>query len=324
MPHSAKTMRMANGGASPVAKSAGCVACGHPACHNAPVSLHRAAKAMPVWTFLQNLAPELLGTLIVIVAVVAANLTITAVLRTRTWISRDTKLRTSVFWRNFSLLLALLSLLFVWRAELHAAALSLAALSVALVLAGKELLTSILGYIHRTTSGSFEFGNVIEINGVKGEVIDQTLLSTTVLEMSEEHLFTGRTIQFPNSFYVAHPLKNHSPLGPFQLGLLKVPLAATSDVDEERKKLIDVAREVCGYFVAPAQTALRELEGEQFIVMPSAEPRVTIRLVEAGKIVLLLRYPCPADQRTRTEQEIIARYLAAQRTKQPAPNQGGS
>jgi small-conductance mechanosensitive channel len=261
-------------------------------------------------SFLTNLGPELLGTLLVIVAVVAANVVITAALRTRGWFSRETKLRAAVFWRNFSFLIALVALLFVWRAELQAAALSLAALSVALVLAGKELLTSMLGYIHRTTSGSFEFGNVIEINNVKGEVIDQTLLSTTVLEMSEEHLFTGRTVQFPNSFYVAHPLKNHSRLGAYQLGLLKIPVAGNADLRAEQAKLIEVAKAVCGDFVAPTQAALRELEGEQFIVMPSAEPRVTVRLNDAGKVILILRYPCPADQRTRTEQEMLNRYLA--------------
>ena len=57
-------------------------------------------------------------------------------------------------------------------------------------------------------------------------MIDQTLLSTTVLEMSDEHQFTGRTVQFPNSFYVMHPLKNHSRIGDYQLGMLVVPLAA--------------------------------------------------------------------------------------------------
>jgi small-conductance mechanosensitive channel len=260
-------------------------------------------------SFLANLGPELLGTLLVVFGVVIANIGITAALRSRSWLSRETKLRATVFWRNFSFLVAFVTLLFVWRAEIQAMALSLAALSVALVVAGKELLTSILGYVHRTTSGSFEFGNVIEIGNVKGEVIDQTLLSTTVLEMSEEHLFTGRTVQFPNSFYVTHPLKNHSRLGNYQLALLKIPTAAGSDIDLEQRKLIEVAKAVCGDFVAPTQAALRELEGEQFIVMPSAEPRVTVRLVEAGKILLILRYPCPADQRTRTEQEILARYL---------------
>ena len=52
-----------------------------------------------------------------------------------------------MLWRNTSLVVAVVLLLFVWRAELRAAALSLAALSVALVLAGKELVTSTLGYI---------------------------------------------------------------------------------------------------------------------------------------------------------------------------------
>lgn len=259
--------------------------------------------------FTAGIAPELISTIVIIIAVIVANIVISAALRGRGWLSRETKLRASVFWRNFSLFIAVIALLFVWRAELRAAALSLAALSVALVLGGKELLTSILGYIHRTTSGSFEFGDVIEINGIKGEVIDQTLLSTTVLEMSEEHLFSGRVTQFPNSFYVVHALKNHSRLGMYQLALVTVPLVAGSDLETARTALIEAAREVCGDNVAPTQEALRELEGEQFIVMPSAEPRVTVRLGDGGKVTLLLRFPCVASQRTRTEQDIITHYL---------------
>jgi small-conductance mechanosensitive channel len=274
---------------------------------------------MEPMTTAHTIAPELIWTIVIIVAALAANVGISAVLLRRARISRETKLRTSVFWRNFSLLVALVALLFVWRTELRAAALSLAALSVALVLAGKELLTSVLGYIHRTTTGTFRFGDVIEIAGVKGEVIDQTLLSTTLLEMSEEHQFTGRVVQFPNSFYVVHPLKNHSRIGEYQLGILTVPLAAGEDVEAAKLRLESVAREVCRDFVAPTEAALRELEGEQFVVMPSAEPRVTVRLPDAGKIVLALRYPCPGNRRTRTEQEILLAYLGGGGVAKPAP-----
>jgi len=261
--------------------------------------------------FLSGLGTEIVGTIVIVAAVILVNIVISAALRGRGWLSRETKLRASVFWRNFSFLIAFVALLFIWRAELRAAALSLAALSVALVLGGKELLTSILGYIHRTTSGSFEFGDVIEINGIKGEVIDQTLFSTTVLEMSEEHLFTGRVVQFPNSFYVSHALKNHSRLGNYQLALVAVPLAPGSSLETAKEELIEAAKAVCSEFVAPAQKALRDLEGEQFIVMPSADPRVTVRLGDAGKVTLLLRFPCLTNQRTRTEQDILARYLKA-------------
>jgi small-conductance mechanosensitive channel len=265
------------------------------------------------------MAPELLSTIIIVLLVVGINVAITWVLRSRARLSRETKLRASVFWRNSSLLMAALALLLVWRAELRAAALSLAALSVALVLAGKELLTSVLGYIYRTTSGSFRFGDVIEINGMRGEVIDQTLLSTTVLEMSEEHQFTGRTVQFPNSFYVLQPLTNHSSLGRYQLGLLRVPLARGTDLEAAKQLLEQTAASVCSDFVAPTEAALRELEGEQFLVLPSAEPRVTIRLVDAGMVTLMLRYPCPSDRRTRTEQEILSRYLASSSDASPSP-----
>jgi len=262
-------------------------------------------------SFFTGLGAEIVGTIFVVAAVILANIVITAALRGRGWLSRETKLRTSVFWRNFSFFIAVVALAFIWRAELRAAALSFAALSVALVLGGKELLTSALGYIHRTTSGSFEFGDVIEINAIKGEVIDQTLFSTTVLEMSEEHLFTGRVVQFPNSFYVAHALRNHSRLGNYQLALVAVPLAPGSNVEAAKEGLIEAAKAVCSEFVSPTQKALRDLEGEQFIVMPSADPRVTVRLGDAGKVTLLLRFPCLANQRTRTEQDILARYLKA-------------
>jgi small-conductance mechanosensitive channel len=262
---------------------------------------------------MSGVAPELLGTLAIVLAVVGVNFAISWMLRSRAWLTRETKLRASVFWRNTSLLIAALALLFVWRTELRAAALSLAALSVALVLAGKELLTSVLGYIHRTTSGSFRFGDVIEIHGMRGEVIDQTLLTTTVLEMTEDHQFTGRTVQFPNSFYILQPLTNHSTLGPYQLGLLRVPLVAGSEFEAEKQLLERTAASVCHDFVARAEAALRALEGEQFLVLPSAEPRVTLRLEGSGALTLVLRYPCPTEQRTRTEQEILTRYLSASR-----------
>jgi len=260
-----------------------------------------------------NIASEITYTAIVVVAVLLINLAISTILRKRTRLSRETKLRASVFWRNFMLLAGVIVLIFIWRTEIRAAALSVAALSVAMVIAGKELLTSVLGYIYRTTTRSFEFGDVLEINDVKGEVIDQTLLSTTVLEMNEDNLFTGKVVQFPNSFFITHPMKNNSRLGNYQLALTVIPLASGANVDLEKRLLLEVANDVCADHIVPTQKALRELEGEQFIIMPSAEPRVTTSLTAAGTFNLTLRYPCLAEQRTNTEQAILHRYLAESR-----------
>jgi hypothetical protein len=113
-------------------------------------------------------------------------------------------------------------------------------------------------------------------------------------------------------------MKNYSRLGDYQLGMVNIPLVPGSDLDAAKRILAEVANSVCSEYVAPAHAALRELEGEQFIVMPSAEPRVSIRLGEGGKTTLLLRFPCPASQRTRTEQELLTKYLAGMRAVKPA------
>jgi hypothetical protein len=60
------------------------------------------------------------------------------------------------------------------------------------------------------------------------------------------------------------------------------------------------------------------MEGEQFVLLPSAEPRVTLRVVDADHVTLVLRFPCPGNQRTRTEQEILARYLAGMSEEKPS------
>lgn len=77
---------------------------------------------------------EVLATLVILTGVLLANFAITWILRSRVQMSREAKLRTSVFWRNASFLIAVVALIFVWGSELRAAALSLVALGVAVVL----------------------------------------------------------------------------------------------------------------------------------------------------------------------------------------------
>src|SRR5260370_22874404 len=103
--------------------------------------------------FLAGLGTEIVATIVIVAAVILVNIVISAALRGRGWLSRETNLRASVFWRNFSFLIAFVALLLIWRAELRAAARSLAAWSVALVLGGKELLSPLLRYNHLTTYG---------------------------------------------------------------------------------------------------------------------------------------------------------------------------
>ena len=71
---------------------------------------------------LSGLGPDFLWTIVIVAAAILANIAISAILRGPGWLSRETKLRASVFWRNFSLLIAIISLILTLAAgELHAA-----------------------------------------------------------------------------------------------------------------------------------------------------------------------------------------------------------
>src|SRR5258708_40028903 len=91
---------------------------------------------------LSGLAPELLWTIVIVAAAILAHIAISAVLRGRDWLSREMKLRASGFWRNFSLLIAFIALIFTWLPEPRAAPLSLAAVGVALGAGASEMFTS--------------------------------------------------------------------------------------------------------------------------------------------------------------------------------------
>ena len=67
----------------------------------------------------------------------------------------------------------------------------------AIVLATKEIIMCLSGAIYRASSGTFKVGDRVEIGAFRGDVIDQTLLATTILEIGPGqaiHQHSGRTV----------------------------------------------------------------------------------------------------------------------------------
>ena len=61
---------------------------------------------------------------------------------------------------------------------------------------------------------------------------------------------------------------------------------------------------------ALAVRQMKLLEQTNLLEAPSPEPRITIQLIESGRIQLVLRFPSPDRGRSRIEQAILRRFLA--------------
>lgn len=104
--------------------------------------------------------------------------------------------------RNGLILVFLLGLVLIWGQELRTLALSIVAIAVAFVVATKELILCFMGSLVKGGARSFDIGDRIQVKDFRGDVIDQNLLATTIMEVGPgklTHQRTGRATVIPNS-----------------------------------------------------------------------------------------------------------------------------
>ena len=113
--------------------------------------------------------------------------------------------------KNFSLLMIVFGLLAIWWPELSNFAISIAAVTLALVIATKELILCFSGAMLRAGTRAFTIGDWVEVGSHKGEVIDYDMFTTTLQELDKppnDYSFTGKTILVPNSVFLSKSVKN--------------------------------------------------------------------------------------------------------------------
>ncbi|MCI0420462.1 MAG: mechanosensitive ion channel family protein [Acidobacteria bacterium] len=215
--------------------------------------------------------------------------------------------------RNASLVALMLGLILIWAEPLRTIAVSFIALAVAAVIATKELILCISGAIVRAASKSYAIGDRIEIAGRRGDVVDQNLFTTTLLEIGPgqaSHQYTGRAIVVPNSLLLNTPLINETFTHDYVLHVFSIPLNAQDHWQRSEQVLLEAAQIECGAFLEEARTSMKSMEGRHGLDSPTVAPRVTLQIPEPGKINLLLRVPAPSRRKGRLEQAILRRYLS--------------
>lgn len=226
--------------------------------------------------------------------------------------SADLRRRWLLQVRNLTFLLIVAGLVLIWSTELKTAAISVVAFVVALVIATKELILCVSGGFLKISSRMFMLGDHIEVGGVRGEVIDQTLMTTKLLEHSagpNGSQFTGRTITLPNVLLLSQPLYNESLTRSFGLHAFTVPVKADEHWEAHESALAEVLQSVCGPYLEQAKKSVQAMAREEGLDAPNVEPRVHVGIPEPGRVNLIARMPYPIDAKNRVLQQVTREYL---------------
>lgn len=214
--------------------------------------------------------------------------------------------------RNATALIIIFGIIVIWAAELRTVALSLVAIAAAIVLATKEIITCFTGGILRTSSRAFQIGDRIEIGTLRGDVVDQSLLTTTIFEIGpgkSNHQYTGRAITIPNSVFLTTAVVNESFTDEYVLHLFSLPLKQSDDWNTFESYVLQAANEECAEFLDAARTHMNRISRSRGLEAPNIDPRIYLNFPTPDIVELLVRIPVPARRKGRIEQSILRRYI---------------
>ncbi len=268
-----------------------------------------------------------ISTCLLIVVVVILRAIVARAIRRNENLQKEIRRRWLVQLRNGALLVILLGVVIIWAEELRLVAVSVIAVAVATVIATKELIQCLSGSVLKSVSRPFKIGDRIEISSLRGDVIDTSALTTTIMEIGPQQLtqqLTGRSIVLPNSMFLDKPVINETFTQEYVLHVFKVPVEM-EDWQQAEHDLIEAAKSECAPFLDEARKHFESLGEHEGLVTLSVDPRVTVTIPKAGEVELVVRIAVPARKKGRVEQAILRRFLvlagdrAAEQKEQTAP-----
>ncbi|WP_250462229.1 mechanosensitive ion channel family protein [Microbulbifer litoralis] len=255
----------------------------------------------------QLLNNKLVLTGIVIVAVVLLRLSLSFIFARTRWSRKDKRRHINTV-HNISNLLLVLGVVAIWVSELRDFALSIAAFSVAIIIALRDVVQCLVGGIYQASMRAFSVGDWIKVGDQFGEVIDSDWLSTTLLEIDPHGLgsgYTGITLYIPNNVFFTQPVKN--------LNFMRRYIEHTFSIVRENKGgnpfaakdfLIGRIGEHSEAFSEVAARYCQMIEHRTGVELVGTEPKVSFTTNELGHDVVTITLFCPREEAHDIEQRV--------------------
>ena len=161
---------------------------------------------------------------------------------------------------------------------------------------------SIAGSIYIFLVKVYKPGDRIEINGIKGDVIDVDSIYTTMMEIGQwvtSDNYSGRIVKLSNAFVFKGPIYNYSQDFPFIWDEFNLPIRYGSDMELAKTMVITIASEILSDYTSASKSEWEAVVKKYYIEDAEVEPTLAIRLTD-NWIEYNLRYIVDYKKRRST------------------------
>ena len=160
---------------------------------------------------------------------------------------------------------------------------TLGLLSAGLAFTLQELILSIAGSVYIFVVKVYEPGDRIEINGIKGDVIDVDSIYTTMMEIGqwvESDNYTGRIVKLSNAFVFKGPVYNYSKDFPFIWDEFNLPIRYGSDIELAKAIIIKAATTTLAEYTKASKDQWKDVVTKYYIEDAMVEPTLATTLTD--------------------------------------------
>lgn len=213
--------------------------------------------------------------------------------------------------------LGIILLAYIWFNGFKPIATFLGLLSVGLVVALREPLLNMFGWLFLLWKRPFKIGERIKINGYVGDVIDIRLFQFTLNELGlyiDSEQPTGHVVHIPNSTVFTQPQVNYHYGFPFVWNEVQVVIPFESNWQKAKEMLEEIANRNSEKLSDSAKKMVLRESQRHLIFYNDFAAKVYTKVLENG-VQFTMRYLCAVNRRRESEsliwEEVLTQFMTS-------------
>ena len=210
-------------------------------------------------------------------------------------------------------IISIILVILLWGHRISGMVTIISFLSAGIAIAVKEIIFDFFAGVYINMKKIFELEDRVEINGIKGDVVNIRSLGFEVLEVGDRvhaEQSTGRIIHIPNSFVFLYPLKNYTKAFKYIWDEITVKVPLDADIEKNKEVLYDIvnSNEILETIPKKMEDAVADVTVEYRIYYNYLDPIIYTEIVDSH-VELYIRYIVHPKKSRIVEDEIYLKIL---------------